>query len=624
MLRFGIFELDLSAGELYKGGRKVKLQEQPFQILVALLERPGQVVGREQLRRRLWPEDVFVDFEHGLNAAVGKLREALGDSAESPRFVETLARRGYRFIYPLANRAEAETPAVAPSAPDPQTGTHASLRRTGLVLLGVAALVAAATYLMVRRFQPATNEAGRKIMLAVLPFDNLSGDPEQEYLSDGMTEEMIVELGRLQPERLGVIARTSAMTYKGAAKSVEQIGRELGVDYVLEGSVRRAADRVRITAKLIQVRDQTQAWSGSYERPLRDVLALQSDVAQPIAREIHLRLSAGQQDRVTQARPVHPEAYEAYLKGRFFANQWRVETLQRAVELYQQAIGLDPTYAPAHARLAEAYYGLSNIHLPPRQAMPLARSAAAQAVLQNPGLAEGHTMLAMVRFVYDWDSAAAERGFTRAIELDPSSATAHQWYGWALAHLGRREEALAELRRAQRLDPISFSLLLDLAWSLYLTRGYDAAAAHYREMIELAPDFPLAHLFLGIVHEHQGRLAQAVRELERAHTLEATPWSIGLLGRARALAGDSDAARRALAELEEMRVRSYVSPYVFTLLHLALQEKDPALDWLEKAYRDRTEDVILLAVDPRLDPLRGDPRFADLLRRIGLPPSASG
>src|SRR5262245_25663349 len=414
-LCFGSFEVDLESGELRRQGVKIKLQDQPFRLLALLLERAGEVVTREELRDELWPADTFVDFDHSLNTAVRKLREALGDSAETPRFVETLARRGYRFMAPVAEQGPTAQPApsadVEVAAPSPPLTTRwPPFARRVVVIAAVLSSAALVAYWVGGR--PRARPQPARLTLAVLPFDNLSGDADQEYLSDGLTEEMITQLGRLEPNRLKVLARSSTWKYKRAVRDIGQLRRELGADYVLEGSLRRAGERVRVTAQLVKVDDQAQVWAETYERDLRDALIVQSEVAEAVARTITVTLTPAAQTRLARARPINAEAYEDYLRGRFFWNRRTEAALKQALGYFREAIAADPEYAPAYSGLADSYLslGASSIvgGLPPRQAMPEAKAAALKALQIDGTLAAAHTSLAMVQLLYEWDFAACE------------------------------------------------------------------------------------------------------------------------------------------------------------------------------------------------------------------------
>jgi len=472
-----------------------------------------------------------------------------------------------------------------------------------------------------RLFGPATTGKG-KVMLAVLPFENLSGDPEQEYFSDGLTEEMIAQLGRLQPARLGVIARTSVMLYKQREKSISQIGRELGVDYIIEGSVRRDAGRVRITAQLIQVRDQTHLWAESYERPLADVFAAQSDVSRRVADSLAVQLLPAQHAALARAPTSNPEAHEAYLKGRFYWEKRGEANLQKALDYFQQAIEKDPTYALAYVGVADTYYILAdNIYLPNEQACPLAKAAAEKALALDDGLAEAHASLGSILTNCEWNWAEAEREFRRAIEENQTYALAHHWYAVLLASVGRKDEAIAESQQARQLDPLSPRINIGLGVRLYLVHHYDEAASQLQKTIELHPDHPFSHMYLGFVYLAKSRYAEAIAEFQAEMRIEAShPDAMSGLGIAYAGAGRRGDARRVLEELIKLDKQKSVAARAIALLYAALGEKEEAFKWLETAYRRKEGRMFWLKTDMRCDSLRSDPRFQDLLRRMKFPP----
>jgi TolB-like protein/Tfp pilus assembly protein PilF len=549
-LRFGIFDLDLQAGELRRSGVRVKLQEQPFRLLAILLERPGEVKTREQLRQRLWPPDTFVDFEHSINIAVKRLREALRDSADNPRFVETLPRRGYRFIAPV------ETVGAIPESPREQVTSRKM-----------------------------TMPPSVKIMLAVLPFENLGGDPEQEYFSDG---------------------------------------QELGVDYVLEGSVRRQDNRVRVSAQLIEVSNQTHLWAASYDRELGGILSLQSEVARAIADEIQIRLTPQQHILLASVSPIDPEAYEAYLEGRYYWNKRTVDDLWKAIQHFQRATRLAPEYGPAHAGLSDVYAFLpavaGGITTPPsvaqgpeKEIARLAREAALRALEIDDTLAEAHTSLGAVKAYYDWDWPGAEVDFKRAIELNPHSSEAHRQYGWYLSVVGHHSNAIAEAELARKLDPLSLNANNDLGMAYCFARVYDRAIEQLRKTIELEPKFFRSYLFLAASHIPMLKYEEALVELQKA---EAAP---EIMAYGLALTGRTAQAREMLAEAIGTRVRE-TSGVMVALCCDALSERDRAFEWLEKAYDNHQFHITWLKSFPPLDPMRSDPRFEDLLRRMNFPP----
>ncbi len=626
-IRFGPFQVNRHAGELRKHGIKVKLSGQPFEVLALLLERPGEVVTHQELRGKLWQADTFVDFEHGLHAAVNKLREALGDSADNPRFIETLPRRGYRFVAAVQLVANApKAPAVAPvekqGAPE-QMAARQVVRWPLFAALGLAALATTVVGLNLGAWRGrllGRPTSPRIESLAVLPLENLSGDPEQEYFADGMTEALIADLSKISALR--VISRTSVMQYKGARKPLPQIAKELNVDGVIEGSVVRSGDRVRIRAQLIYAPSDMHLWAESYERDLRDVLALQDDVAHAIANQIKIKVTPQEQVRLASPRPVNPEAFQLYLQGRYFRNKRTLEGLQKAMEYFQQAVDKDPAYAPAYAGLADTYVPLTNWGwLSPREAMPKARAAALKALEIDDRLAEAHVSLGMVRLVYDWDWLTVGKHFERALALNPAYPAAHLWYSNYLAALGRSDEALAEAKRAVDLDPVSPDINHSRAWLLSMTRRYDEAIEQERKTLEMDPGFPPAHSVLAGAYLAKGMYREALAEAEKLSALSpGSPAALFSLAYVHVRSGERSQGLRELNELRALSKQRYVPSDYFAIVYLWLGDKDQAFTWLEKAYEERTGFLPWLKVSPTWDPLRSDPRFQDLLRRIGLPP----
>jgi TolB-like protein/Tfp pilus assembly protein PilF len=466
--------------------------------------------------------------------------------------------------------------------------------------------------------------------LAVLPFDNLSGDADQEYLSDGLTEEMITQLARLDPDRLRVTARSSTWKYKRADRDLPRLRQELGADYVLEGSVRRAGDRVRVTAQLVQATDQTHVWAETYEREMRDVLVLESEVARSVARAIAVTLAPEAEARLARARPVRPESYQDYLRGRYFWNRRTEPALREALRHFQQAVAADPAYAPGYSGLADCYWSLAASSvvggLPPRQAMPEAKAAALKALEIDGSLAEAHTSLAQVHLLYDWDWAAAEKEFERALELDPDYTAAHHWHSHLLLMLGRSEESLAESRRALELEPLQLVVNVHLAWHYFYARHYDQAIEQYRRTLELDPGFPQARRYAAWAYLQKGQTEEAIADLRAVlATVGRKPEVEAELGHALAVAGRRAEARALLAGLMQPWPGRYVSPYSVALVHAGLGDQEQALAWLEKAYDERSDYMPFLGLEPMLDSLRSAPRFDALARRVGVPrPSASG
>jgi len=631
-IRFGVFELDLRAGELRKRGLRVRLQEQPFQVLAVLLEHPGEVVTREELQKKLWPADTFVDFDHGLNKAVNKIREALSDSAESPRFVETVTRRGYRFLAevrvadatPVHSSEPAAQPHPAAEAPDlPNLAGKPAMpkyllpplawKSSAFALLVLMASLAAWKLHSRDRPSPVIRS------LAVLPFESLSSDASQDFFADGMTDELISDLGQISALR--VISRTSVMAYKRARKPLPEIARELNVDAVVEGTVLRSGDQVRITAQLIEAAVDKHLWSQSYEGELRDALALQNKVARAIAGEIRINLNPQEQAALKNARVVNPEAYVSYLKGRYFWNKRTADGLKAALAYFDQAIEEDPKYAQAYSGSADTYALLGDWQyavMTPKEALPRAKAAAIKALELDPALGEAHNSLAFCLDGFDWDFDAAGKEFRRAIELKPGYATAHHWYAWHLSLLGRYDEGIAEMRKAENLDPLSLIINADLAELLALAHSYDESIQQSRKTIDMDPNFALAHNQLGQAYLEKGRNGEAVAELQKAVQLSAgSPTCVANLARAYAASGKKNEAVKLLSGLKKRSnpIASYASE--IAVVYVALGDKDQAMNWLEKGYEERFNPGVLLR--PGFDSLRSDPRFEDLLRRVGLP-----
>jgi TolB-like protein/DNA-binding winged helix-turn-helix (wHTH) protein/Tfp pilus assembly protein PilF len=634
--RFGSYELRTRTRELYKQGVKLKLRPQPFQVLEILVERAGDVVTREELRERLWSKVTFVDFEHGLYTAIKELRGVLSESASEPRYIETLPKLGYRMIFPVEVN---EQPSVKEAIAQPQTADAGNLvgkkpsldripkslilwRWPALLGISIVLIVATGAYFRWSRSRAGPQPSSGRLMLAVLPFENLTGDAGQEYFSDGLTEEMIAQLGRLDPQRLGVIARTSVMHYKHGQEQLEQIGRELGVQYVLEGSVRRDADKVRISAQLIQMKDQTHLFSRQYDRELSSLLALQGEIAQEIADEIHLTL--GDDHKRVVANPKPPaslssyEAYDLYLKGRYFWNKRTVQGFRQATEYFQQAITKEPNYARAFAGLADSFALMSSYRFAPQnEFMPKARAAALRALQIDDSLAEAHTSLALITENYDWDWQTAEREFRRAIELNPNYATAHHWYAEYLSFQGRFDEAFRESERARQLDPLSLIIAADNGAILYFSRQYDHAIEQFRAVLEMEPNFPRAHVLV-FAYVQKGLFAEALEDIEKWRRADDTPFTWAAQAYVYGRSGQQEQARRALKRFGELNRRQQVDPGAIAWVYAAMGNKDQAFALLEKAYSQHSNVLTALKVEPSYDPLRNDPRFQDLMRRVGL------
>jgi TolB-like protein/DNA-binding winged helix-turn-helix (wHTH) protein/Tfp pilus assembly protein PilF len=625
VLRFGVFQVNLAAREVRKHGVRIRLPGQPFRVLSILLERPGQVVSREEMRDKLWDSETFVDYERSLNSAIRKLRAVLGDSQESSRYIETVPRLGYRFIAPVEQVPSlAETPRASVLEPPPSAPKVVRPpARRGSLILGVCAILLTLTvsYFMWSRMRTRPQPSGERLMLAVLPFENLTGDPAQEYLSDGLTEEMIAQLGRLDPEHLGVIARTSVMHYKHTTEAAGQIGRELGVQYVLEGSLRREAERVRVTAQLVQMKDQTHIWSHQYDRELKSLLSLQGEIAQETADEIQLRLGQGHKLRVADrqlASPTSYQTYDLYLKGRYFWNKRTKDGFRQAADYFQQSIASDPNYARAYAGLADTYALMSSWNfIPQTEAIPKARAAALRAMQLDDSLAEAHTSLGLIAENYDYDWQTAEKEYRRAIQLDPQYATAHQWYAECLAFQGRFPEALEESERARQLDPLSLIIATDHAAILYFARQYDRAIEQFRAVLAMEPNFERAHMVV-YPYVEKGMFPEALAETSKWRHGDGGPVSeveAYVYGRW----GKQQQAERALAQWKRESLGRPVATTLAALeAYVATGRNEEALALLEKSYREHANLVTSLKVEPALDPLRGDRRFQELLRRLGL------
>jgi len=630
-LRFGLFEMDLPAGELRKHGLQIRIQEQPFQVLAMLVQNAGKVVTREDLQKKLWPADTFVDFDHGLNKAINKIREALSDSAESPRYVETLSRRGYRF---LAEVKDADAPVRSPGLPtQPQpseevrdrpdvTGklaVHKQLLRLHAWKISAFALLALMASLATWRLHSLMHRPPVIRSLAVLPLESLSSEASQDYFADGMTDELISDLGQISALR--VISRTSVMTYKYARKPLPQIARELNVDAVVEGTVLRSGDQVRITAQLIEAATDKHLWSQSYEGELRDTLTLQNKVASAIADQIRINLNPQEQAALKNTKFVNPQAYEFYLKGRYFWNKRTADGLKVALAYFNQAVDEDPKYAQAYSGLADTYALLGDWQyaaMTPKEALPKAKAAAIKALELDSTLGEAHNSLAFVLDGFDWDLDAGGKEFRRAIDLNPSYATAHHWFAWHLSLLGRYDEAIAEMRKAENLDPLSLIINADLAELLVLAHSYDESIRQSNKTIEMDPNFAMAHnqLAQGYLEKHM--YSEAVTELEKAVRLSGgSPTCIANLARAYAASGKRSEAIKLLSGLQKRSNPTYSYGSEIATIYASLGNRDQAMNWLEKAYEERFNPGVLLR--PGFDPLRSDPRFEDLVHRIGLP-----
>jgi len=639
-IRFDAFDVDMRAGEARKHGIRLKLHRQPFQVLSLLLEHPGDVVTREELRQKLWPGDTFVDFDTGLNSAVKKLRDALCDSADAPRYIETLPRRGYRFIAQVQNGdlsagvSPIELPAVVPLRSNPnEDGLGAErladgevdVRRTGtsrarlwFVLGGVAGLaLIAVAYVMLRDRAGHTTQPKIR-SLAVLPLSNLSGDSTQEYLADEMTEELCGRLARIHDLR--VISRTSVMRFKGTKLSVPEIAKTLGVDALVEGSVIRQGSRIRVHAQLIRAATDEHLWADEYDGELGDVLALESEVAQSIARRVEVKITGEERARLIAAHHVSPEVYESYLKAENeFSKSSSPAELEQSVAYFEETIGKDANFAPAYVGLANVYERLGSVRggAPPKETHPKMISAARKAIELDPDLAEPHVLLAEV-YQKQWQWSDAEAEFKRALELNSNDAGAHVGYAKWLLCQGRTDEALEWVQRARELDPLGGAgitpvggVAITNGFILFYARRYDEAI---RELRNDDPD----HWYLGLALIANGQPDEAIPVLEKALGPDRNPMVMGVLVRAYAHAGRRSEALHLVDELKRRQQKSYVAAAPFVNAYLGLGDNEQALAWLERAYEEQSNMLQLIKVHPYLDPLRSDPRFVDLVHRVGL------
>jgi len=623
VIRFDAFEIDLHTRELRKHGLKIKLPGQPFEILAMLLEHPGEMVTREELRKKLWLEDTFVDFDHSLNTAINKIREALGDNAETPRYVETLPRRGYRFIAPVGGAesisARVHGPAHAEDVACPlppqkieEPLPHTPPRKTDRVRVLAAVVIclvlltaAASIYLLTWR--------GRAIdSVAILPFANPSADPNTDYLCDGITDSLILNLSQLP--NLRVMSYSSVNRYRRQQMDPQAAGRELGVRAVLTGRVTQRADTLDIRMELVDVRDNRHIWGGQYEGKLADILMVQEEVSREISENLRLRLSGDEKKRV--------EAYQLYLKGRNYWNKRTAEGLNQGMQYIEQAIEKDQNHALAYAALADSYNMLARYGaLAPKEAFPKAEAAARKALALDDRLAEAHTSLAFVKHRFEWDWSGAEAEFRRAIELNPNYAPAHQWYSSFLVAMGRTDESIAEAKQTRKLDPLSLATNSHVGWVLYLARQHRQAIEQCHMTLQLDPNFFVARRYLGLAYGQAGLHEKAIAELQKAAVLSGgSPLTKAELAYAYAMSGRRAEARKVLEELSERAKREYISPYFVATIYAGLGNKDQAFAWLEKAAEDRAIEMVYLKAEPKFDALRSDPRFQDLLRRMNFPP----
>ncbi len=623
VVRFGIYEFEPHAKELRKGGMRVRLEGQPVAILKMLLDRPGELVTREELQKELWPADTFVDFEHSLNAAVKRLRGALNDSAEHPRYIETLSRRGYRLVAPVSGTDTQIENHAAVQVPSDAQGSSGGVpkRRLWLKAALVLFVVAVVGWGWRHWRKPASSAAPVIHSLAVLPLQNLSGDPSQEYFADGMTEELIGRLSKIH--NLRVISRTSTMHFKNSQLSVPEIAKTLGVDVIVEGSVIREENQIRVHAQLIRAATDEHIWAEEYQREYRSVLAIQEEVARSIADRIEVSLTPTERASLASTHPVGPEAHEDYLKGRYYFNQRTEDALNKSIGYFQQAVAKDPSYSLGYSGLADAYALLGfRGGFPSKDALLRAKTAALKAIALDDTLAEPHASLAFIAETHEWDWATAEREYKRALELSPGDARAHHWYAGYLMYIGRFEEGIAEEKRARDLDPLSLPVNNALAGRLLVAGRYNQALDQVQKTLELDSHFAPAHQTLGWAYLNMGKHQEAIKEFQLAVKLSGTDDKDRMLdlGFAYAASGKRDEARRILEKLKTLHERGLVPSGSVAILYGALGELNEAFAWLEKAYQERDPELTYLQVPGRrFEPLRHDPRYATFLKKMHLP-----
>ena len=567
---FGEYRLEAQSRMLFRGDDHVPLPPKVAELLLALVQAAGRVLTREELLQRLWPGTVVE--EGSLTSHVSLLRKALGEGPQAQDLIETLPKRGYRFAGPVKRLA---------------AGAH--------------------------------DRGVDRTLLVVLPFENLSAGERYDYFSDGLTEEMITELARLSPERLGVIARTSAMQFKSTTKGIAEIGSELSVSHVLEGSVRREGERIRITAQLIRVSDETHLWAQSYERGRHDVLRVQADVARAVAMEIQLQLTPHDKQRLhaQKRRSINPEAHESYLRGRHFWYRRTEEGIRKSIECFEEALRYDPSFAAAYDGISDAHTMLACRGMTPAvESFHKAKTAARQAVQIEPELGEGHASLAHVR-LHDWDWVGLESDFRRAVELDPGYAIVHYWYAEYLMAMGRATEAVRRVQHSWELDPLSSVINASVGMIRYLAHDYDGALIALRRGLEIDPTHYVSHLRVGLVCLQKNLLNEAVAAMRLAvtHSRGSTETLAGL-AQAHAVAGDMHDVERMVLEHAEGG-RRYVSPYNVARVYGAIDDKPRALEWLERAYREHNPDLIELTREPSFAALHSDAKFRELVDRIG-------
>ena len=608
-------ELDLARYELRRGGRVERLEKLPMELLILLAARRGQLVTRAEILERLWGKDVFVDADAAINTAVRKVRRALGDDPDTPQFLETVVGKGYRFVGPIT-----VIPGATPSAPDgaAQTSRRSVLGRWALVTVVLATLIVA---LLAGLGRVGSRRGPAMESVAVLPFENIGGDPDAEYLSDGISESLINRLSRLP--HLKVIARASVFRYKGKRPDLASVARELGVRAVVSGRVAQRGDGFSLSVELMDARENKQLWGATYNRPSSDLVVAHEELAAEVAEKLRLELTPSERTLLAKRDTADPEAYRLYLRGRYLSNERTEAALGKAIDYFQEAIARDPRYALAYSGLADVHCTMAtsyNKRVAPREAYALARAAALRAVEIDAELSEAHASLGQILVQFDWDWAGAEREFRRALELNASNGVALHWRSHCYLALGRFDESARDSLRALDTDPVSVMLNIHLGEHHHLARQYDLAIEQYRRALELSPNHPNARPLLALVYEAKGTYAHAIAELEEAQPFWAGTSRVrGPLGRVYGLAGRRAEALRVLQEL--MRERAgpkYIAADDIAAVDIGLGETDRAFEWLQRACDERATALVNLKVEPAFDGLRGDRRFADLLRCVGL------
>jgi TolB-like protein/DNA-binding winged helix-turn-helix (wHTH) protein/Tfp pilus assembly protein PilF len=617
-LRFRDYELDSDEFELRRAGHRLRLERKPMELLILLVEKQGQLVKREEIIERIWGKDLFFDAENGVNNAIHKIRSALNDDPEQPRFVETSVGKGYRFIAPVERVLKpVRPPATEPDVKRPSS-LSSELKRAWVTAMAIAGLVAAAFVFNLAGIRTRVFARGVAPIhsIAILPLENLSGDPAQEYFADGMTDALITELAQLSSLR--VISRTSALYYKGSHQALPQIARELNVDAVIEGSVIRSGNRVRITAQLLDARSDRHLWAKAYDRDMREIVSLQQDVAASIVHEIQVKLTPEEDLRLRRKRQVDPQAYDAYLQGMYFWRKFNETGDRRALEYFEESIRKDPSFAMGYAGLSHAYHELA-YYARPREVMPKSKEAAEQALKLDDTLADGHAALGWVKWIYDWDWPGAEKEFRRAIQLNPGDNLSHGMYAMYLDSMGRFEEASREFQIARGLDPISLGIIRNNAEHFRYLRQYDTAIAENRRVLDMDPGFENALETLSFAYANKGMYEDSIKDMEQLATTEGAHDLAETMKIAYGRGGYQGALKSRLKYYEDRRrAGSFVAFWDEALIQAQLGNKDLALEALEKAYDER-EDITDLGVNPSWDPIRADPRFLDLVRRVGIP-----